>query len=88
LLKDVFRWLSLVFESEEYVHLEQDLTKGSSVTYQKRNYNPRTPLLLDGLTAHGFTVDNSDLKFVIATDKNNNELLVLTLSLRSTTRYS
>jgi hypothetical protein len=69
--------LTLVLGSNEYVHLEHDLITQPSITYQKQNYNSRVPLLLDGLTAHGFTIDNFDLKFVIASNKDSNELFVL-----------
>jgi hypothetical protein len=86
LLENVFVFLILVPGSSEYVHLETDLSSPSFTTYQKRNYNPKSPLLLDGLIPRGFTTDNNDLRFVVGRDEATNELYVLTLGVKSTTR--
>lgn len=69
------------------MHLERLLGREFGATYQRRNYNARAPLVLDGLTTHGFTVDNNDLRHVVASDEATDDLFVLTLGVKSTTRY-
>lgn len=79
----------LVPESEKYVFLERELNPAENsegLTYQKRNYNPKTPLLLNGLTPHGYTIVEGELRHLVATDPSNGDLYVATLGVKSITR--
>lgn len=79
--------IKLDFGSPEYIFLEKDLHSHNSLTYQKRNYNVKLPLLLDGLVAHAITIVDGELKYVAATNTETNELYVLNIGFKYTVRY-
>ena len=76
----------LVLNSAEYVFLERDFEDLNHITYEKRNYNIKAPLLFEGFNVHGYTVIKDELTHVVVTDSSNN-LYVLTIDIQSTPRY-
>ena len=59
----------------------------SSITYQKRNYEPKSPLKLNGLMTHGFIMEDDNLRYVVATDYNKRELKVVEIRVKSKLKY-
>ena len=86
--KNVWFYLIIVYGSKEYVFVEQDyaIDKNKDKAYLKRNYNPKTPLLLKGYDVHGYTIENGELSHVVATDPSTNELYVMIMAIKSITR--
>lgn len=79
----------LVPQANSYVFLERELDRSKNPegrTYQKRNYNPKSPLLLNGLTPHGFTIMDGELSHVVASNPNTKALYVLTMSVKYISR--
>ncbi len=66
--------------------LERNLSDPLRTTYQKRNYNPKTALALDGLQVNGYTVDGNELQFLVATEAKTNHLIVMSLAVTSSPR--
>ena len=79
----------LVYGSERFVFLERelnDVNNPNEFTYQKRNYNVKTPLLLNSYYPYGFTLENGELQYIVAVDRSDNTLYVLTMGIKSITR--
>ena len=83
--------LTLVLASDQYAFTERELSplkNNKDVTYQKRNYNTRTPLLLNKYTANGYVIEDEELAYVVTTDEYTKNMYILTLGIKSVPRYS